>query len=418
MTAHTDPGRVRARRRAAVRATAALALALVSPGLTAPVLAAPAAARSPDGPVALTQVHPFKGGDQPCAAVGDDVVEQTPWTHHFLGLSDAHELSTGQGVRVAVLATEVDGGVPALAGAVEGGQSADCLGFGTSLAGVVAARHVEGSGLVGVAPGASVTVVPTGDTGTGLAPAQAIAAGIGNAVGSGARVVLVGTAAWEGSAALDAAVADAAEADALVVAPATVPTTQGPLPGHPSQDPSVLSVAAHGVEGAPVAQGPLVLPTGDLARVDLTAPGDRVVGTGPGGGHVVTAGDGVAAAFVAGAAALLMAREPDLTAAQVRERLVSTAYSSPLGDADPLAGGGRVDPLGAMATAPGGTAAGVAGEGFVPDPSPHGSVDAPATAVVVCGSLLLIVLCVLGGAVLRRGRARGWRPAAPGEPLS
>ncbi|WP_017572559.1 S8 family serine peptidase [Nocardiopsis halotolerans] len=350
-------------------------------------------------------------------ATGGDVVEQTPWTHHFLGLSRAHELSTGEGVGVALLTPEVDGGAPALADAVEGGQSTDCLGFGTSLAGVLAARRVEGSGLLGTAPEASVTVVPTGDPRTGLASPQEIAAGIGNAVDSGARVVLVGTGTWEASPALESAVAAAEEADTLVVAPATVPTSRGPMPGHPAQHASVLSVAAHDVEGVPVARGPLVLPSGDLASVDLTAPGDRVVGTGPGGGHVSTAGDGVAAAFVAGAAALLMAREPDLSSEQVRARLTSTAYTSPRGDADPLSGHGRVDPLAAMAIAPGGTPVGVAGEGFVPDPSPRGSVEALPTAAVVSVALLLIVLCVLGGAVIRLGRARGWRPAAPGEPV-
>ncbi|NYH54481.1 hypothetical protein HNR06_004070 [Nocardiopsis arvandica] len=410
MTAHTDPGTARSRR----RRTAAAALAL---GLLAPLPAAPAAAETPRDPVSLTQVHPFKGDSQPCAAAGGDVVEQTPWTHHFLGLSRAHELSTGEGAGVALLVPEVDGGVPALAGAVEGGRSTDCLGFGTSLAGVVAARRVEGSGLLGVAPGASVTAVATGDPRTGMATSQEVAAGIESAVDSGARVVLVGTGSWEGSAALESAVAAAEEADALVVAPATVPTSRGPMPGHPAQHAAVLSVAAHDVEGVPVARGPLVLPSGDLARVDLTAPGDRVVGTGPGGGHVATAGDGVAAAFVAGAAALLMAREPDLGAEQVRERLATTAYASPRGDADPLSGHGRVDPLAALAATPGGAPAGVAGEGFVPGPSPEGSVDAPPTAAVVSAALLLIVLCGLGGAVIKRGRARGWRPAAPGEPV-
>ncbi|MFD3688651.1 S8 family serine peptidase [Nocardiopsis sp. NPDC058631] len=410
MTAHTDPGTARSR----LRRTAAAALAL---GLLAPLPAAPAAAETPQDPASLTPVHPFKGEDQPCAATGGDLVEQTPWTHHFLGLSRAHDLSTGEGVGVALLAPEVDGGAPALADAVEGGQSTDCLGFGTSLAGVVAARSVEGSGLLGVAPDASVTAVATGSPRTGLVSVQEAAAGIGRAVDSGARVVLVGTGTWEASPALESAVADAEEADVLVVAPATVPTSRGPLPGHPAQNASVLSVAAHDVEGLPMAEGPLVLPSGDLARVDLIAPGDRVVGSGPGGGHVVTSGDGVAAAFVAGTAALLMAREPELSAEQVRERLSTTAYASPRGDADPLSGHGRVDPLAAMAIAPGGTPAGVVGEGFVPDPSPYGSVDAPPTAAVVSVTLLLIVLCVLGGVVIKRGRARKWRPAAHGEPV-
>ncbi|WP_236567631.1 MULTISPECIES: S8 family serine peptidase [unclassified Nocardiopsis] len=398
-----------ARRHTPLRAAAALALALGS------CLAPAPAAADPADPPALAQVHPFKGAADPCAATGGDVVGQAPWTHHFLGLSKAHELSTGQGVRVAVLATGTDADAPGLGGAVEGGGSGDCLGFGTFLAGVVAARPVPGSGLVGVAPEASVVAVPTGDAGTGTTTAGQVAAGIGSAVDAGARVVLVGTAAWEGSSELDAAVAAAAGAGALVVAPATVDTARGAMPGYPAQDPSVLSVAAHDVEGAPTAESLLLLPSGELARVDLTAPGERVPGLGPGGGHVAAGGDGVAAAFVAGSAALLMAREPGLSAERVRERLLDTAYASPFGPADPYTGGGRVDPLGAMATTGSGPAATVRGEGFVPGPSPRGSLSEIPTAAVVAVSVLLIVLCGLGGAVVRNGRARGWRPAAPGE---
>jgi hypothetical protein len=70
-----------------------------------------------------------------------------------------------------------------------------------------------------------------------------------------------------------------------------------------------------------------------------------------------------------------------------------------------------------MAIAPGGAPAGVVGEGFVPDPSPAGSVDTPVTAIVVSAGLFLVVLCGLAGAVIKRGRTRGWRPAAPGEPV-
>lgn len=408
MTENTEPGRTRQR---AAACAAAAALALCSPALTVPAAADPTG-----GPAPLPQVHPFKGADEACAGESGETVDQTPWTHSFLGLAGAHELSTGQGVEVALLATAADGGVPALSEAVEGGGS-DCLGFGTFLAGVVSARPVEGSGLVGVAPGASLRVLPTGDAGTGLASAEEIADGIGRAVESGARVVLVGTGTWEDSPELEAAAAEAAEADVLVVAPATVATSQGLLPGYPAQEESVLSVASHDVDGAPVARAPVLLPSGDLARVDLTAPGDRVVGTAPGGGHAAASGDGVAAAFAAGSAALLMAREPELSAREVRERLVSTAYPSPLGAADPLRGGGRIDPLGAMAESGDGAAAGVPGEPFTAGPSPRGSLREVPTAAVVAGSVLLIVLCVLGGAAVRRGRARDRRPASPGEPV-
>ncbi|WP_304455299.1 S8 family serine peptidase [Nocardiopsis sp. YSL2] len=386
-------------------------------------LLAPAAVPAPawaDEPAALPQVTQFKGADDACAEPGADVVERVPWTFPALGLASAHELSRGGGVSVAVLATGVDGRVPALAGAVAGGGSEDCLGYGTFLAGVVAARPVPGSGFVGVAPQAAVVPVPTGDADTGIASPDDLASGLGAAVDAEARVVLVGTAAVEGSDALDEAVAAAAEAGVLVVAPATVLTSEGPAPGHPAQDPAVLSVAAHDADGAPVLAEPLVRFDGELARVDVTAPGDRVLSVGPGGeGHVTAGGDGVAAAFAAGTAVLLASREPDAGPEEIRERLTATAYGSPLGPRDPVVGSGRIDPPGALsgdpvAAAEAGAAVG-AGEPFVPDPSPRGSVRVPPTVAAVGGAGLVVVLCSLAGAVLRNGRTRGWRPASAGE---
>lgn len=400
------------------RAAAAVFLSLAA--LLTAAWPAPAWA---DEPAALPQVTQFKGAEDACTEPGADVVERVPWTFPALGLASAHELSRGSGVSVAVLATGVDGEVPALAGAVAGGGSDDCLGYGTFLAGVVAARPLPGSGFVGVAPEAAVVPVPTGDADTGIVAPGDLASGIAAAVDAGAQVVLVGTAAVEGSGALDDAVAAAAEAGALVVAPATVLTSEGPVPGHPAQHPAVVSVAAHDAEGAPVLAEPLIRFNGELARVDVTAPGDRVLSAGPGGeGHFTAGGDGVAAAFVAGTAALVAAREPDAGPEEIRERLTATAYGSPLGPRDPVVGRGRIDPPGALsgdpvAAAEAGTA-GAAGEPFVPDPSPRGSVEVPGTVAVVGAAGLVVVLCSLAGVVLRNGRTRNWRPAAAGEQVT
>ncbi|MFL1376759.1 MULTISPECIES: S8 family serine peptidase [unclassified Nocardiopsis] len=402
-----------ARPRAAGRTAAALVLAL---GCTA----GPAAAAADTGdetPPPLSQVFEFKRADQPCAVPGTHTVEQKPWTRPFLGLDEVHRLGTGAGARVAVLSPELDASGPALGGAVEGGGSADCLGYGTFLAGVVAGRAVEGSGAVGVAPGAELLFVPTGAPDTGLASSGQIASGIGTAVEAGADVVLVATATWENSQALDGAVTAAAEAGALVVAPATVNTVRGPMAGYPAQHPEALSVAAHDPEGLPVVDAALARADGDLVRVDLLAPGDLTAGPGAGGGHVTGSGPGVAAAFAAGTAALLAARSPELTAHELRERLITTAYPSPAGVKDPVSGMGRIDPLGALVTEPGGEAAPVVGGRFVPDPSPRGSLEAVPTAATVGAFALLVVLCALAGAVVRNGRARGWRPAQPGEPV-
>ncbi|CAL9378290.1 hypothetical protein SUDANB121_01010 [Nocardiopsis dassonvillei] len=403
-----------ARVRAAGRAAAAFLLVL---GPVAGPAAASADTAGDEPPPPLPQVFEFKGEQQPCSVPGTDVVEQEPWTRSFLGLDRAHRLSTGSGTEIAVLAPELDAAGPALADAVQGGGTADCLGYGTFLAGIAGGRAVEDSGALGVAPDVSLRFVQAGDPNTGVTPPGRIASGIAEATAAGSDVILVSTAAWENSTDLDEAVAAATEAGSLVVAPATVNTVRGPLAGYPAQHPDALSVAAHDPEGAPVIASPLLRADGELVRVDLLAPGDLTAGPGPGGGHVIGSGPGVAAAFAAGAAALLAAREPDLAPGELRQRLVSTAYRSPSGDRDPVSGGGRVDPVAALVTGPAGGTAAVAGERFVPDPSPLGSLDALPTWAVVGGTGLLIVMCVLAAAVVRNGRSRGWRPAVPGEPV-
>lgn len=376
-----------------------------------------AGADTSEEPPTLPQVHEFKGEQQPCGPEGTDTVDQLPWTHSSLGLDEAHRLSTGADVTVAVLAPELDATGPALADAVEQGETADCLGYGTFVAGIVGGRPFEGSGAVGVAPEATLRFVPTGSPDTGVATAGEIASGVVTAAESGASVILVATSAWSGSTELDQAVEAATEDGSLVVAPATVNTLRGPVPGHPAQHPSVLAVAGHTPEGPPSIESPLPLPDGTPSRVDLLAPGDRAVAPGVGGGHVTGSGAGVAAAFVAGTAALLTERFPDLGTEELRDRLLATAYPSPGGDDDPVHGSGRVDPVGALLSHPAEESVTVAGEVFVPDPSPQGTLEALPTSLVAGGFALLIVVCGLGAAVVRNGRARSWRPTAPGEPV-
>lgn len=404
----------RGRRR--VLACGATALALV----LAPVAAAaqptdPSPAPPAADDTAVPQV--LDVSDASCAQDADRVIEDAPWTHGALGLDEAHALARGEGVTVAVLASGLDAGTPALEGAVTGGATdEDCRGYGTFLAGVVAARPRPDSGFVGVAPAARIVGVATGDPRTGEVTAAGLAASLRSAAESGARVAVVGTAVTEGSAELSEAASAAEEAGVLVVAPASVWSGDGARPGHPARESTVLSVASHSPDGRPVVQEVLVVPgEAEPARVDLIAPGSQVLGIGPGGeGHRTGQGDGVAAAFAAGTAALLLSREPGLTPRLLRERLVATAYPSALGPADPVTGSGRIDPVGAMVAAPGGPGEAVEGAEFVPDPSDRGSMESLPVLLTAGGAVLLLALAAVARPVLAGGRARGWRPARTG----
>jgi subtilisin family serine protease len=59
--------------------------------------------------------------------------------------------------------------------------------------------------------------------------------------------------------------------------------------------------------------------------VQVSAPGDEIISTVPGGAYATWSGTSMAAPSAAGVAALLRAREPALGAAAVVERLVTSA---------------------------------------------------------------------------------------------
>lgn len=71
------------------------------------------------------------------------------------------------------------------------------------------------------------------------------------------------------------------------------------------------------------------------AVVDIAAPGACVTSTFPGGLYGANSGTSFASPFVAGAAALLLSKEPGLAPAQVRQRLLDLAEPGPIaGDPD------------------------------------------------------------------------------------
>lgn len=382
-----------------------------------------AAGAAPGGDSAvLPQVTAALDGTK-CVRHSSRTAKATPWPQKLLGMERAHSLSEGRGVVVGVVDGGLDGAVPALSGRVSGGHQ-DCSGHGTFLAGVVAAARTPGVGFEGVAPRARVVGATVKAEGYGGdADPDSVAAGIRSAVDDGARVVLVGAGAARSSGALKSAVAYAQQKDVVVVAGARGPAASRAV-SYPAAYPKVVSVAAVTVEGAPLrpdgGTGRGAADGGAKVRVDLTAPGDRVLSVGPGGGHFTGSGDSVAAAFVAGTAALVRARDPQLSSDAVRERLRATAVRGAGAVPDPVTGYGMVDPegaVGALRTA-GGPGDGKDGDGkdggaaaaaaYRADPAPARVASGPVWALVGGVAGLAAVVAVLA-VVVPRGRARGWR---------
>ncbi|WP_406068766.1 S8 family serine peptidase [Micromonospora sp. NBC_01638] len=119
------------------------------------------------------------------------------WYLDELRIGQAHKLSTGRGVTVAVVDSGVDATHPDLRGQVlPGGRSygasgdgrADEDGHGTHMAGIIAATNAATDGVDGIAPDARILPIKI-KKGKGPVSDQAQAQGIRMAVDGGATVI-------------------------------------------------------------------------------------------------------------------------------------------------------------------------------------------------------------------------------------
>ncbi len=302
----------------------------------------------------LAAVIAISGVTPALAATGGTVapgaVQAREWWLSGLGVKKSWKLTEGAGVTVAVLGTGV-ASQPDLAGSVLTGPDYTGSGRtpggpfwgvdGTAAAAIIAGHgHGTGgeAGLLGVAPAARILSVrvslESGDplrsdqAVTGRLP-EATADGIIYAVRHGARIIDLpldpssagqpGTTPAAAQAAERAAVNYAVDQGTVLVAPAG---DDGQVPGpaaYPAAYPGVVAVGAVGRDGQVA---------GFSARhgyVALTAPGVDLVAASPDGGYPQISSTSSASAIVAGVAALVWSRFPQLTAAQVRQSLTGSA---------------------------------------------------------------------------------------------
>lgn len=302
----------------------------------------------------------------------------------MLDLPDVWPLSRGAGQTVAVIDTGVARHrlLPRLLPGGDyvstGDGTDDCDGHGTLVAGIIAAT----GDFSGVAPDAAVLGIrqssnrfgPADEPGAaGYGDVQTLAAAVRAAADQGATVINVSSVACLAAAdALDDRALGAALAYAVDVRNVVVVTAAGNVGGAgqcPAQNPQgtdgpdwehvesvaspawyddlVLTVGSVTAEGAPS--------TFSLAGpwVDVAAPGEDVVSLDPDGdglvdalpaakGETPLAGTSYAAPVVAGIAALVRSRWPQLTARQVMARIEDTAHR-PAAGWDPVVGHGVVD---------------------------------------------------------------------------
>jgi type VII secretion-associated serine protease mycosin len=297
----------------------------------------------------------------PASQAGADGVRDNEWALAAMQVPQAWATTKGGGVTVAVLDTGVDPNHNDLSGQVTAGPDLaggpaklgdPYWGFhGTAMASDIAG-HGHGSGgvdgVVGVAPAArilSVRVIWDRDdpirrmtesqrTAAGAQPGDPIAQGIRYAVDHGAQVVnmSLGETATSAtrSAETDSAIQYAIAHGVVLIASEGNSAETTNLTQFPAAYPGVIAVAASDRAGHRASFSTHEWTT------SVAAPGVGVVGAHVGGGYIVGDGTSPAAALVSGVAALVRAKYPQLTPAQVRQALERTAsgatgYSEDLG---------------------------------------------------------------------------------------
>lgn len=302
-----------------------------------------------------------------------DYVREAQWHLRSMRLEEAHRLTKGAGVVVAVIDTGVSAAHPDLAGAVlegtnvlgDGGDGRrDLGGHGTAMAGIIAARGRDGNrGLLGIAPQAMILPVrPFNDN---LLLIEAVRWSMRN----GARVINMSFAV-DPAPQLQTVLKEALAADVVLVGSAGNSGNGANKAEYPASYPEVLAVGAVDRRSKVASfsqRGP---------QVDIVAPGVDVPKLKPPAGYARATGTSDAAAIVSGAAALVRAKYPELSAAEVVERLTSTAKDRGPKGRDDAYGHGELDLMAAL-TAKVPTSA-------PSDPAP--AVDQPVTAFPEAGA--------------------------------
>lgn len=275
-----------------------------------------------------------------------DPVSDGQWFHRFLNTEQAHTITKGADITVAVIDSGVDATQPDLTGSVLSGHDltattggnghTDIDGHGTAMAGLIAAH----GRVTGIAPEAEILPVRTSVRIEGAV--DKLAVGIRWAVANGAKVISISRGAdTSGDLLLEQEVQKALAADIVVVAAAgNRPQDDQVL--HPAAIPGVVAVAGvdqNGNHSAVSVSGPEVV---------IAAPSDDISSTGPNGVYPITTGTSDATAIVAGAVALVRAKFPELKGPDVVRRLTETATDKGTPGRDPDYGYGVLNLVGAL----------------------------------------------------------------------
>lgn len=263
------------------------------------------------------------------SAAERDPLRERQWGLAAVHADSALSVSRGEGVTVAVVDSGVDMHHPDLAGKVLAGhdlvdgdsEPLDEHGHGTHVAGIVGAVQNNGIGVTGAAPAARILPIRVLDA-ANRGRANVVARGIDAAVAAGARVINLSLS--PGPDAPESILPDSALVQAMeraAAAGAVIVTAAGnfdlPFCSQPLVTRRILCI------GAVNEQRQRARDSNYGYRVDMVAPGARIVSTTLDGDYSSMSGTSQATPHVAAAAALLLAQGLDAQATM--DRLVDTA---------------------------------------------------------------------------------------------
>ncbi len=248
-----------------------------------------------------------------------------------IDLDQAQRVSTGQGVRIAILDTGAELAHPALASRIVGGYDFighDAVaedtpdGVDNDLDGRVDEAYGHGTHVAGIvartAPNAQLLIVRVLDA-DGRGDIMSVAAGVRWAIDHGARVINMSLGMLRESDLIQDLI-DQAEDELGITCVVSAGNWGAPTPQeYPARSSHVLAVAATDADrmAAPF--------TSYGSFVAISAPGVGVRSSYVHGGYALWSGTSMAAPFVSGTAALLLAIHPGWTQEAVMSRIASTA---------------------------------------------------------------------------------------------
>lgn len=263
-----------------------------------------------------------------------------------LRLTEAHTLSTGADVVIAVIDSGIDATHPELAGVIAGsfdplGGTAAAHSHGTGIAGAIAAHDR----LMGSAPAARILAVRAfGEAATGAESTSfVILKSLEFAAARSARIINMSFAGPR-DALIERSLAALSERGIVLVAASGNAGPKSP-PLYPAADRNVIAVSAID------ASDRLFAASNRGKHIAIVAPGADVLLPSVDGKYQVASGTSFAAAYISGLAALMIERNPALKPSEVRDVLTRTAQDLGPPGRDDQFGAGKADAFGAVSAA-------------------------------------------------------------------